>query len=339
MSQDIKIWEIVDKSSLKEINKSKLDFEERLEDWLEKDISMISNDLLVIGRQIGTEFGRGIDLLCIESTGDIVILELKRDKTPREITAQLLDYASWVKDLSNEKVTEIANRYLRDKGPLEKAFKNKFGTDIPEILNENHKMLAIASEIDSSTERIINYLSDSYGVGINAITFQYFQNEEGKEFLARAFIIEPKEAEYRIQTKSTSKRKPPLSLEEFQDIAEKNGVGNMYKRIVRELSKYFDQIKTTLSNIEFIGIMGEKKSKNTIFTVFPIESNSEIGLKYGIFIDRFADYFQIEKSVLRDILPSYQMEEDYENAGEYGTGYFKEIAQVDKFLAKLTSSE
>jgi len=158
MSQDIKIWEIVDKSSLKEINKSKLDFEERLEDWLEKDISMISNDLLVIGRQIGTEFGRGIDLLCIESTGDIVILELKRDKTPREITAQLLDYASWVKDLSNEKVTEIANRYLRDKGPLEKAFKNKFGTDIPEILNENHKMLAIASEIDSSTELSFRFL-------------------------------------------------------------------------------------------------------------------------------------------------------------------------------------
>ncbi|GAH92576.1 unnamed protein product, partial [marine sediment metagenome] len=106
MSQDIRLWKIAQQDNLMEINKTKLDMEDRLENWLEKDISIISNELLVIGRQIETDFGGVIDLLCIDYIGDLVIVELKRDKTPREITAQVLDYASWVKDLSNERVTE-----------------------------------------------------------------------------------------------------------------------------------------------------------------------------------------------------------------------------------------
>lgn len=337
MPQDVKVWEIIDRDTLKEIRKSKLDLEERLEDWLEKDISIISNDLLVIGRQVETGFGGIIDLLCIEYNGDILIVELKRDKTPREITAQVLDYASWTKDLSNEKITEIANEYLGDKGPLEEAFKRKFGTEIPEILNEHHKMLVVASEIDSSSERIIKYLSDSYGVRINAITSQYFQNEDGREFLARVFLIEPSEAEYRIQIKSTSKRKPSLSYEDLQEIAERNGVGDNYKRIVAGLSKCFDHTGTTMSSIAFIGIMGERKSRNTIFSILPKESDSEKGVRFTVYIDRFADYFSIEKEVAMDVLPSYEKKAEYEEwAGEFGGGFFREEKQVEKFLANLT---
>jgi hypothetical protein len=86
MPEAVRIWEILDGDSLKEIKSARLDLEERVENWLERDISIISNDLLVIGRQIETDFGGVIDLLCLDYSGDVVILELKRDKTPREIT-------------------------------------------------------------------------------------------------------------------------------------------------------------------------------------------------------------------------------------------------------------
>ena len=55
-----------------------MDLEERIENWLEKDISIIANDLLVIGRQVETDFGGVIDLLCLELDGDVIIVELKR---------------------------------------------------------------------------------------------------------------------------------------------------------------------------------------------------------------------------------------------------------------------
>jgi hypothetical protein len=156
MTEDIRIWKILEGDNLCEILKSKLSLEERIETWIEKDISIISENLLIIGRQTSTEYNGIVDLLCLDNNVDVTILELKRDKTPREVVAQTLDYASWVKGLSNDRITEIANRYLGENGPLEDAFKNYFKVDLPEILNENHKILIVASNIDASSERIIN---------------------------------------------------------------------------------------------------------------------------------------------------------------------------------------
>ena len=123
--------------------------------------------LLVIGRQVKTIFGGRIDLLCINGDGDLVIVELKRGQTPREITAQALDYASWVEDLTSQQVEEIAAVYLKGKS-LKEAFEDTFvDKEYPEVINGQHSIKIVASRIDDSTERIIRYLS---GKGI-AISF------------------------------------------------------------------------------------------------------------------------------------------------------------------------
>jgi len=215
MPEEVKIWKIMDGDRLKEIRRTKLDLENRLEQWLENDISIISNNLLIIGRQVRTEFGGEIDLLCLERNGDAVVVELKRDKTPRDVVAQVLDYGSWVSDLSNDKISEIANEYLGDDGPLEGAFKHKFDEEIPEVLNENHKLLIIASDMDSSSERIVRYLSNSYGVGINTVSFQYLKDDDGSEFLARVFLIAPSQVEQKLQTRSASKRRQQDEIDRF----------------------------------------------------------------------------------------------------------------------------
>ena len=112
MSFSMNLWK-VSGNNIKEINKTKLNYEERLEDWIVNDSSILGIDLLIIGRQVPTEFGGRIDLLCIDPQGDIVILELKRDRTPREIVAQILDYASWVKNLEYKEINTICLKYNR----------------------------------------------------------------------------------------------------------------------------------------------------------------------------------------------------------------------------------
>src|SRR5215216_1049967 len=125
VSEEVRMWEIFEDENLREIKRTKLELESRIEDWLERDISILSDDLLVVGRQIQTTFGGIIDLLCLDSQGDVTIVELKRDKTPREITAQTLDYASWAKDLSNEKIAEIANAYFGKRDSLDETFRRR----------------------------------------------------------------------------------------------------------------------------------------------------------------------------------------------------------------------
>jgi RecB family endonuclease NucS len=99
MGAEVHLWRVGDDDQLIEVGRTPLDLESRLEKWLERDISILDPALLVIGRQVQAT-GGPIDLLCIDGEGDLVIVELKRHRTPREVTAQALDYASWVAGLS-----------------------------------------------------------------------------------------------------------------------------------------------------------------------------------------------------------------------------------------------
>ncbi|MBN2393102.1 MAG: DUF91 domain-containing protein [Anaerolineae bacterium] len=331
MPQDVKLWKIQKTNTLQVIRRSPVDLEKRIEDWLEQDISIISDDLLVIGRQVPTDFGGFIDLLCLDAVGDIVVVELKRAKTPREVTAQILDYASWVKDLSNERVTEIANLYFSGKYNLEQAFKQRFGENLPEILNEHHKMIVVASDIDENSERIINYLSETYGVAINATTFQHFCDPDGTEYVTRIFLIEPDKVEYKAQTMSTSKRRPPLTYEELQDIAENKGVGKVYQRLLDGLTKCFDHRMTTRSSVAFIGMMNG--SHNTVFSIIPGQSNPDQGLQFTAYIERIAEYCGVERNKIDNILPRGSEEvEAWKEGPLMLVGYFREIEEVNTFV-------
>jgi RecB family endonuclease NucS len=88
--QKIRLWEITGNREPVEIETSPISFERQLEDWLARDISILDPDLLVIGKQVRTDSGGAIDLLCLDSAGNTVVVELKRGLTPREVTAQAL---------------------------------------------------------------------------------------------------------------------------------------------------------------------------------------------------------------------------------------------------------
>jgi hypothetical protein len=222
MPEEVRIWQVDKTGALTEIERSKLDREARIEKWISSDISLLSPDLLIIGEQVVTASGNRIDLLCIDRSGNLVIVELKRDKTPREVTAQTLDYASWVKDLDTEYIGGIAAGYLKKGETLEAAFQSKFGIELPEVINEHHAMRVVASEIDDSTERIIRYLSETYSVDINAVRFQFFQAEDGREFLVRTFTVAPNVVEQNVR-RGPSKRTGVITREEFLGALDENG--------------------------------------------------------------------------------------------------------------------
>lgn len=209
MADEVRVWQISSDDSLQEVKPSTLDKEERVEKWIERDISVLdptNTGLLVIGRQVRTDFGQEIDLLCVDAKGDVVIVELKRDKTPREVTAQALDYASWVQDLGIDRIEEIAAEYLKDGKKLKDAFEDVFPeADFPEVFNENHSIEIVASRVDDSTERIIRYLSKR-GININFVHFQMFKSGDGREFLVRSFTVPPKVAEQNVLRSGNTKR-------------------------------------------------------------------------------------------------------------------------------------
>lgn len=61
------------------------DLEERLEEILNADISMVSLNWMVIGRQVRTASDKFVDLLCMDRDGNLIVVELKRKSVERKI--------------------------------------------------------------------------------------------------------------------------------------------------------------------------------------------------------------------------------------------------------------
>ena len=112
MPLEFGVWRVDERTT--KLEPSHLAQEAHLEKAIENDIGLIDGNLLLIGRQVTTGYGKKIDLLAINFDGDLVVIEIKRDKTPREIVAQTLDYASWILKLAYDEITEIHDAYFHD---------------------------------------------------------------------------------------------------------------------------------------------------------------------------------------------------------------------------------
>lgn len=198
MPFSMKLWQVQGKD-LQAVSREALNDERRLEDWVVKDPSILGIDVLLIGRQVTTANQGRIDLLAIDDEANLVVLELKRDKTPREIVAQALDYASCVNDLSYEQIDVITKDFIGK--PLAQAFSDHYGFPIPQTVNANHSIIILASELDDSSERIVQYLAEQYGVPINVLFFTFFK-EQSSEFLGRAWLKDPEEMQERTQSRN-----------------------------------------------------------------------------------------------------------------------------------------
>ncbi len=190
--------------ALAQVAQGRLANEDMIQNWIAQKPELLGLDLLIIGREVViTDRGR-IDLLGIDEEGNLAILELKRDRTPREIIAQILDYASWVVTLSTRQVHDVAFRYL--KRDLESAFRERFETTLPETLNENHTMVIIASAFDASSQRIVRYLSETHDIAINTAFFTVFE-DGGQTLLTTDWLLDQAE----VAERSEAKAKAPWS--------------------------------------------------------------------------------------------------------------------------------
>ena len=200
MPVQIALWRVNDQ--LTPLAPAMFDLESKLEELIARDATTLGLDLMIIGRQENA-FGKRIDLLAIDSESRLHILELKRDKTPRDVVAQLLEYGAWADTLSFDSIEEIYGRFGQGSASLSAAFSERFGVPLSdEISGAEHKLIVICSALDSSTDRIVSYLSRR-GIPINAVFFRYFQ-DASSGVLARTWFVEPVEAEVRATRRQGS---------------------------------------------------------------------------------------------------------------------------------------
>ena len=173
----------------------RIERESDIEDWLENSPwGLVQNEFILwIDRQ-----PRGLDeegtiipdLFGVDSEGNFVIIEFKRERTPRDVMAQLLEYAAWVNGQSDEQIYDRAESYFEKHDKFkEKTFQYVFKTtfDIPETeevtLNRSLRLFIIAGGISERILEVCRLLRTSYGVDVNCVEVSKFRTESGDEIV------------------------------------------------------------------------------------------------------------------------------------------------------------
>jgi hypothetical protein len=193
--------------------------------------------VLIIGRQVQTNLKSIIDLLGIDEDGNSVLIELKRDKTPRDVIAQLLKYASFVEDLDYTQLDGIFQDHYEENGiSLDEYHQDYFKDKKDDHLdgsvsfNKKTKLVIVAQEITQEIRQTADFLRKK-GIEIYCLEFKYFRTESDKEIITSDLVVGKEDI-------PVSGPLNKLTEEEFLSLLDENGL-KVFERII-ELGKEKD---------------------------------------------------------------------------------------------------
>ena len=94
-----------------------------------------------------------------------------------------------------------------DETELDEAFADRFGSPLPDVVNADQQFTIVASELDPTSDRIVEFLAESYDVPINAVFFRHF-SDDGRDHLARTWLLDPQPTDDKATRPSRSKSRP-----------------------------------------------------------------------------------------------------------------------------------
>ena len=166
---------LIDKQSniINRLDKKKfsdLGFGERkhLQEWIAKDPTCLGEELLIIQKEFNgfDDTNERLDLLALDKEGNIVVIENKLDDSGKDVTWQIIKYASYCSTLSKQQIIDTYQKYLGSCAIAEKKLSEFFDNkDIEEIsLNQgltSQRLILVAAnfkkEITSSIIWLMNY--------------------------------------------------------------------------------------------------------------------------------------------------------------------------------------
>lgn len=198
--------------------------EEILHDWLESNPDGIleDNELLIIGREVLTDLGGFIDLLGVDRSGNVVVVELKRGRTPRETVAQALEYSAFAERLDVDQLETISRTYMND-ASLNFAEYHRLHFELGDsdavAFNKDQRIVIVSQEISPQVRQTAQFLNLK-GVNVTCIEFTLFQTQDGDRLMSQEIAVGE---ESRRPMQVTSKSAPAVDEETFLTSLDENG--------------------------------------------------------------------------------------------------------------------
>ena len=155
--------------------------EKHIENWMATEPKLLFSNpdaIMILAQEISGEVMA--DLLAVDSQGNLIIIEIKREGSDRNTVGQILDYAALLASWKYEDFNDRWKKYKPNAGDLFEEF--KIFSENPDFRDdeflEQRRLFILASSVDESMKRIIRWLSELYNVPIDYVPFQFYENND-----------------------------------------------------------------------------------------------------------------------------------------------------------------
>ncbi len=189
-----------------------------LETWIAGSPGVLGENLLVLATEYILPSNLRIDILALDKSANIVVVELKRDQSGGDIEWQAIKYASYCSSLTADEIYEIlAARKTIDTDAARDQIEQFIDEELDQ-LNHDQRIILVARDYHPDVASAVLWLRE-YDVDVRCVRIASFVDTDGTLFLNPEVIIPLPEAETyttRREKKQQKQRDParsPFSLE------------------------------------------------------------------------------------------------------------------------------
>lgn len=141
-------------------------------------IAVLGDGLLVVAEEFGDfqDVRRRIDLLCVDRTGQLVVIELKRTDDGGHMELQALRYAAMVSTMTFDQLSDTYERHLQRVEPTAAAAARRRLADFLEdaggedtVLDRRVRIMLVAAGFDPQITTTVLWLNDLYQLDIACV--------------------------------------------------------------------------------------------------------------------------------------------------------------------------
>lgn len=223
------LWQISEEEPVK-LPESSIDLERHLEDWIEKDPSLLlPGGWNIVCRQMTLEGGR-LDLLALDPQGQWVVIELKAGLLDINVVTQGLYYAAQIDKMSYEQLEAKVHLYLERRGTTLKALLDQRGiTEEQQKNGREVQVVFVGTRRTSGIDTMLEFIVKKKIFPVTVVIFEVYQLPTGQRILLR----ELSEADLTPPLPAAKPINDTASLEKLQKAADKTGIGTEFDLLVQ----------------------------------------------------------------------------------------------------------
>ena len=200
-----------------------LELEEKfdIEAWVRKNPKILGENLMIISEQKSLPSRRQPDLLALDKNGNLVIIELKKDDSGKDVYWQAITYAANFSEFTYSDIMDMYEKYLEHLGQTDPNPKDKieeFVEEDIEKINQKQRIILVSKEFHPDVLRAVLWLRD-FEVDIKCVRLIPYIDENNQLFIVPEVIIPTPGVEEYIERKISKQKaikksySSPFSLE------------------------------------------------------------------------------------------------------------------------------